>query len=216
MHTSPDTPHRRAWDAIPWVVAGTATKEDTRLVHEHLPHCADCRAEWQFQRQVQAGLEAGVPAVVPAPDAALARLMQRVDGASSDGAGPSVARPAGMPAATGRWLVAAVLVQAVALGVSGMGWWQASRDDFQTLTDAPAPAMVPALRVVPAPEFDFAALQTLLARHQLVIVKADAGGLYLALAPADGNAATAQAALAALRGHPGLRLVEATASAVER
>jgi hypothetical protein len=216
MDTSPDTPHRRAWDAIPWVLAGTATEEDTRLVQEHLPHCADCRSEWQFQTQLQAGLKAGVPSVCPAPDAALARLMHRVDEASSVPESPSMGRPAGMPASTGRWLVAAVLVQAVALGVSGLGWWQASSADFQTLTDASARVTAPSLRVVPAPDFDFAALQALLAKHQLVIVGTDAGGLYLSLGPADGNLTTAQAALPALRAHPGLRLVEATATAVER
>ncbi len=216
MDTGPDTLHRRAWDAIPWVVAGTASEQDTRLVREHLPRCADCQAEWQFQTQVQAGLKAGAPAICPAPDAALTRLMHRIDEAPSAAAGPPAARPAGMPASTGRWLMAAVLVQAVALGVSGMAWWQTSGADYQTLTDAPARDMVPNLRVVPAPELDFAALQSLLAKHQLVIVGTDAAGLYLSLAAADGNAASAQAALPALRAHPGLRLVEATASAGER
>ena len=44
---SPVTPdeHRQVWDTIAWVVAGTATPEQQRLVQAHLPHCAHCRDE---------------------------------------------------------------------------------------------------------------------------------------------------------------------------
>lgn len=216
MDSHPDTPHRRAWDAIPWVVAGSADEHDTRLVHEHLPHCADCQAEWQLQMQVRAGLEASVPTHWPAPDAPWARLMHRLDDEAGAPAHTSPAQAAAPSANTSRWLVAAVLVQAVALGASGLAWWQSGSADYRTLTSAPSGAAATQLRVVPAPELDVASLQALLAQNGLVIVEIAADGRHLGLAAADGRTATARAALPALRAHPGLRLAEATAAAAER
>ncbi len=230
-HPGPDTAaarHRRAWDAIPWVLAGAAGEADERCVREHLAHCAECRAEWDWQRQIQSGLEAGLPARFPPADAGLQRLLARLDDAADR---PASAAPAASAAAANapngwtRWLVAAVLVQAVALGASGLAWLQArpaapmlatAPADFSTLSrpgPAPTAASGPAtLRLVPAPGLDFASLQALLAQHALVVVDAAPDGQHLGLAAADGSRASARAALAPLRAHPGVRMAEPTAA----
>jgi anti-sigma factor RsiW len=225
MDAHPDTPHRRAWDAIPWVLAGSANDEDTRCVAEHLPHCADCQAEWAWQTQVRAGLAAGLPEPFPDPEAALRRLSARLD--REAGLAEPVDRPrevssnqASKPGWT-RWLVAAVLVQAVALGVSGLAWLRATPAmtlatapaEFRTLSQTPPPVQRATLRLVPAPGLDFATLQALLTRSGLVIVDVAPDGLHLGLAAADGQTASALAALPRLRAHPGVRLAEATAAA---
>ena len=49
--------HRLVWDAIAWVVAGTATPEQRRLVQAHLPHCAHCRDELELQRNIHRGMQ---------------------------------------------------------------------------------------------------------------------------------------------------------------
>lgn len=247
----PDTPHRLAWDAIPWVLAGSASAEETRCVHEHLPHCADCQAEWALQAEVQAGLNAAVPARWPSPDVALQRLLPQLGGegrpafatgtaAAKAGmhAGPRTASPGWT-----RWLVAAVLVQAVALGASGLAWlrggppvavWAANSGsapgsvpgtsaapspvagagtDFRTLSSNPAAAAPATLRLVPAAGLDFAALQGLLVQTRLLIVEVAPDGRHLGLVAADGRVASALAALPMLRTHPGVRLAEPTAAA---
>ena len=35
------TPHRQAWDLIPWLVAGSASDAQTALVQQHAAGCAD-------------------------------------------------------------------------------------------------------------------------------------------------------------------------------
>lgn len=216
------TEHRRAWDAIPWVVAGAADHDEQRWVHEHLPHCDECRAEWALQQRVHAGLAASLPTTLPDPGPAWQKLQARLDSTDS-------VLPTDLPAARadravpdhGRWtgwLVAAVLVQAIGLGAAGLAWLDhapghAGEGDFRTLSQpGPARAAV-ALRLVPAPAMDFAALSRLLADNGLVVVEFSADGRSLGLAAADGKPGSAAAALPVLRATPGVVLAEPVSSA---
>lgn len=211
------TEHRRAWDAIPWVVAGAASADDQRCVHEHLPHCEDCRAEWALHERVQARLAASLPPALPDPGPAWERLQARLD---SNG---SARAPDAPPATPGRatpdhnrwtgWLAAAVLVQAIGLGAAGLAWLehgrgQGNEGEFRTLSQ-PSPARVAvALRLVPAPAMDFAALRQLLADTGLVVVEFSPDGHSLGLAAADGKPGSAAAALPVLRATPGVVMAE--------
>ncbi len=225
--------HRRAWDAIPWVVAGAASTDEVRCVEEHLPRCTECQGEWGLQQRVHAGLNASVPALDALPDtrAGWHRLAARLE--VGDGpaplpvrsvAGHGVARngrsghaPAG-PARWTRWLVAAVVVQAVGLGAAGLALLDRSREpdaDYRTLSQPSAAPAVPAaarLRVVPAPGMDFAELRELLAQTRMVAVDVGPDGNSLGLAAADGEPRTVAAALPRLRATPLLMLVEPVAA----
>jgi len=196
--------HRRAWDAIPWVVAGSAAMPDVDLVMHHLPHCASCREELEFQQRLHRGLrDAATPEANPEPG--LQRLMARIDAANTEPmpAAPRTPNPV-------RWLAAAVVVQAVGLAAAGLAMWGHGREgEFRTLS-TPEVARVASLRLVPAAGMDFAALRSLLADLKLDIVDAAPDGSSLGLAPADGQAATAQAALPQLRAHAGVRMAEPT------
>lgn len=198
--------HRRAWDAIPWVVAGSAAMSDVDLVTRHLPHCASCREELEFQQRLHRGLRDAtrVPEVDPEPG--LQRLMARIDAASTEPA-PVAARTPGAL----RWLAAAVIVQAVGLGAAGLALLGNSRDggEYRTLSSAET-VRVATLRVVPAPGLDFESLRALLAELKLEIVEVAPDGSTLGLAAVDDQAATVQAALPRLRGHPGLQMAEPT------
>jgi hypothetical protein len=241
--------HRRAWDAIPWVVAGAASSDEVRCVDEHLPRCTECQAEWALQSRVHAGLDAGAPAAKRLPDARASwrKLAARLDVAESSdpalaaavAAAPAAAhggdpaqqalhtlarvvrprnaanqaapRPVAPPRWT-RWLVAAVVVQAVALGACGLALLGRDGDaEYRTLSQpltAPATPAAARLRLVPAPGLDFAALRQLLAQTRLVAVEVGPDGSSLGLAPADGDPRTAAAALPVLRASPLVMLAE--------
>lgn len=216
------TEHRRAWDAIPWVVAGAASADDQRWVHEHLPHCEECRDEWALQQRVQAGLAASLPATLPDPGPAWQKLQARLDASGNALPADTQAAMAGRTTPdhsrwTG-WLAAAVLVQAVGLGAAGLAWLDHARGhggegDFRTLSQ-PSPARVAvALRLVPAPGMDFAALRQLLGDTGLVVVEFSPDGRSLGLAAADGQPGTAAAALPVLRAMPGVVLAEPVSAA---
>ena len=207
----PNSPHRRAWDSIPWFVAGSASEADTALLMQHLPACSTCRDELQFQQQVQASMRAATPAV-PDPEAALQRLLARMDAAED--AGP----PARSMGATRRgespwtrWLIAAVLVQAVGLGAAMLALLGPGRGDgFRTLSEPVAASRVPMLLLVPAPTMDFAALRLLLRQTHLAVVDTAPDASSLHLGAQDDRWATAEAALPQLRSLPGVLLAEPT------
>jgi hypothetical protein len=206
--------HLSAWAALPWVANGRATPEQQAMVDEHVAHCPDCRAELDWQRRLQAAMSLGA---VPAEDdvaveAGLQRLMARLDD-------PGERQPLPGSVRTGSrltWaLAAAVVVQAVGLGVMGLqlgrlgGADPDAAGDYRTLSD-PVPASLAAtLRVLPDASMTLSTWQaTLQAQGLQVVAGPNAAGAY-ALAPAAG--ATAQPAaevLARLRAAPGIRLAE--------
>lgn len=207
-NADPNAEHRRAWDAIAWVVAGSASAAEREFVAAHVAGCEDCRAELAFQRQLQAGMQLD-SAVTQDPAPALQQLWARVDAADLT---PQPAPPSRPPAFMGwtRVLAAAVVVQAVGLALLGSVLWeQQNRSaDYQTLSQ-PAPAVGATLRFVPAPQLDLASLRALLARHGLKIVETSPDASSLLLAPSHGGLQPADPlALARLRAEPGVLLLE--------
>jgi hypothetical protein len=203
--------HLRAWEALPWIANGRATPEQAALVEAHLPHCADCREELEWQRRMQAALQRAVDTADADAESerSLQALMARLDDAPEQG------QPAAGPRSKLTFaLAAAVVLQAVGIGALSLQLWSAEPDDaYRTLSSEPAspPATSPAatLRVLPDPGLSLAEWQALLQAQGLQAVGGpNSAGAY-ALAPAPGATALPRdEALAALRASPGVRLAE--------
>lgn len=202
--------HRGSWDAIPWVVNGSAQAPLRHRVEAHLQQCADCRDELARQRALEQAIAQAQPARTDA-QAGLRRLMRRIDEAAPDAGRGSAERRAGAGSLV-RWLAAAVVVEAVGLSVLGAGllWRDAAAPSYQTLSAPSAESGTVALRIVPTASLRADELQALLNGLELQIVSGpNAAGAYgLALRARDTGAAQVAAKVAALRAAPGIRLVE--------
>lgn len=205
----PEGTHRRAWDRLCWVVAGTASDEDRRLVDSHVGDCEECSAELAFQHRIRAGLLEGAAAPHDA-EPALRRLMARIDAGDARVDLPSATTLASARPAVTRWLAAAVIVQAIGIAAASTALWQ--RTDrgagYRTLSGDASPPAAARVRLVPAADMDFAALQSLLARHRLAVVEASADGRSFGLATVDGTSPETGDLLQRLRGEPGVRMAE--------
>lgn len=213
MDTSTHSPHRRAWDTLPWLVAGSASAEDAAQALQHLDECEECRAELAFHHRLQAGMQAQGPSSQELPDAGqgFQRLLARMEvaeaAAGADAAAAVAAAPVSAPWT--RWLVAAVMVQAVGLGAAGLVLLEHSREgDYRTLSQASTSARPATVRLVPSPGMEFGALRVLLASTRMELVEVGSDGGSLGLAPQDGSPATSAAALPLLRNSAQVMLAE--------
>lgn len=196
----------RAWDAMPWVLQDTAPPEQGTWLTDHLARCEACRDE--FAQQSRLRLALALPTGIQLdPEAGLKRLMGRIDAE-----GPSEAAP---HARAGHWLtralVAAVLVQAVGMGILGAKLWSSDsgHPPYRTLSN-PAPQALPgAIRVVPATGMKLADWNSLLHSLQLEVVNGpnDVG----AYTVVPTRTSTTQDTLRQLRATPGIRLAEPVA-----
>lgn len=171
---------------LPWHVTGRLSPSDSERIQSHLAGCARCRAQLEEERRLHGLLRQDGP-VEYAPQGGLARLMARIDesenGEVSSGSAQAVPDPirskTGAPSqARGRlirWLAAAVIVQALGLGLMSALWLRSPRNHappavYGTLT---APAVtVPGgqVRAVFIPSVTLAELRSLLDRDDLIIV----------------------------------------------
>jgi Putative zinc-finger len=206
--------HRQAWDAIPWLVNGSATAEQRRRVEAHLSSCADCRLELSRQRELHTALVDDSPSLeIGDADAGLRRLFARIDHAADEASPRSALAPRGPTQRPARsslitWLAAAVAVEALALGALGVGLvaHTSPAPDYETLSEA-ARGTGATIRIVPAPSLRLEELQRMLQTLDLQIVAGpNSVGAY-DLAPRSQQPLRAQQ-LTALRAEPGLRLVE--------
>lgn len=213
--------HHEAARLLAWYVNDTLSAAQSSRVAEHLEHCATCRADAAALGPLRTLLR--TPSTVEyTPQAGFARLLSRIDAAEQPATPAAAPTPPAallpLRSARGpmRWLAAAVVVQAVALGVMAtalLGDRGASSQaaPYQTLTSAmPAVGDRAALRVVFAPTLTLADLQQLLRSHQLSTVAgpSDAGLYTLALPAAQRSADERQAVLQRLRADPRVRFAE--------
>jgi len=205
--------HRRAWDVIPWVVNGSASISEQRLIDEHVQVCADCRLELARQRSLQSAVAQEMNPVTDV-DAGLKRLFKRIDEttdhriAATPGGGLARRGWHGM-AVINHWLVAAVVVEAMGLSALGVALVLrgASEPEYQTLTEAAAAPKRATILIVPVPSMQVGELQQQLHALNLTVVSGpNAVGAY-ALAP-NNDQPTQEAQIASLRALPGMRLVE--------
>ncbi len=201
--------HLRAWDLLPWVVNGRATAEQAQWVEAHVAGCDDCRAELAWQRSLRDAIAAPPATAAGEPEAALQRLMARLDVPPE--AQPAPPAPSHGPRYLTQALAAAVVAQAIGLGLLSLHLWPGTgRDaspDYQTLSEPAAAAGT--LRVLPDGAMTQADWRALLQAQGLQVVAGpNAAGAY-ALAPVAGAGALPRGvALAHLRASPGIRLAE--------
>ncbi len=111
MDTLENDEHAAAWPLLPWHATGRLAGTDEALVAAHLRHCATCQAELAWQRRLHgAAAQAGQDVPIPDADAALARLLPRLD--EPVDAERRQPRAPGMLAALFAWLRSTPLVPA--------------------------------------------------------------------------------------------------------
>jgi hypothetical protein len=156
----------RAWEAMPWVLQDSAPHDQSMWLTDHLAQCEACREEFAQQSKLRLALALPTDIQLDA-DAGLKRLLGRIDIAEEEATQP-VAR-------TGTWftraLVAAVLVQALGIGILGMKLWsEDAAQPYRTLSQSTAPAMPGAIHVVPDANMKLADWNSLLHSMQLQVV----------------------------------------------
>ena len=196
----------RAWEAMPWVLQGSAPEKQSEWLQGHMDGCAACRAE--FAQQSRLRLALSLPTDVPADaNAGLKRLFARLD--VND---PQEQRFA---ARGGNWLnralVAVVLLQALGIGALGMQLWSVGGSPYRTLSQAAPPASAGAIRVVPDAAMTVANWNGLLHALGLKVVGGPNDVGAYTVAPAD-PASTGQHTLQQLRATRGIRLAEPVAT----
>ena len=204
-----NTAHRRAWELMPWVASGSATEAECLFVEEHLQGCADCREESAFHQNLHRALQQSERDVHDG-EPALQRLMARIEAGAPRAEHSATYRPV-------RWLVAAVVVQAVGLAAAGVALWErGTAPDYRTLSSVSnvsnvssvsSGGMLADIRLVPAATLGLAELQSLLARHGLQVVEVSSDARLWSLA-APGSAQDKSALLQRLRTEPGVLLAE--------
>ena len=176
---------------LPWYVAGRLPAGDLERVTRHLEHCAICRDDVAHEREVRALMKSDAR-VEYAPQAGLAKTLARIDELGREA--PSVTRRVATPGPSflrrrpaTQWLTAAVLVQAVGLGVLGSLLLNRTTAGVETPLYATLAAGVPPvavgshIRAVFAPTMTLAELKALLAADSLTILRgpSDAGAYTL-------------------------------------
>src|SRR5262245_15087438 len=160
----PDT-HAEAWALLPWLANGRIAPEDREWVEAHVQACAECRAELAAQRLVATHVTREESAS-PQPAASeeqrsFNKLWARIEAsesASTPATGTTgVAVPVPRSSRTVRWLAAAVVVQAIGLGILGLSLNNRNADPapFETVTNVEPQLSrphAPAVRVVFAPQ----------------------------------------------------------------
>jgi Putative zinc-finger len=200
----PDT-HSEAWALLPWLANGRLATEEREWVEAHLQDCAECRAELAAQRLVASQVTRDV-AASPYPagsdeQRSFNKLWARIEAAESASTPAtgttSAALNAPRSSRTVRWLAAAVVVQAIGLGVLGVALNKSdsrTEDQFRLVAD-PLPRLnAPAVRVVFAPGASISTVNTLLTHQGLSIVGGPgAAGNFTAELSADAVASGASA-----------------------
>jgi anti-sigma factor RsiW len=208
---------------LPWYVAGRLEPADIVRVTRHLERCATCRDELAGERAVRALLKSE-STVEYAPQPGLARMLARIDELEREAPAFTAAPAAPVSPASDpvrrygamRWLAAAALVQAVALGVLGTLLYRHSVDTamaprYTTLSaDAPPAAAGEHIRAVFSPDVTLGALKDLLAESALTIVRgpSDAGAYTLAFREAHPVSGRLDKTVAALRAKPLVKFAE--------
>jgi hypothetical protein len=208
--------HRKTWDQIPWIVNGTLPEPEQHAAARHLQSCGDCREELEFQRHIARSIATGELADVD-PQRSWQQLRARIE---TPQLATEVSHTESAAATHPRWtswLIAAMVVQAIGLGVLGTAFW--SRQNavtapqtavYRTLSAAEAVLPgAPTIRVVFAPEMSLGRMQALLAAAGLQVLSGPSSAGVWSLGPAgDSNRTATQAALQRLRTSPEVHFAE--------
>lgn len=216
MDNDPNAAHRRAWDLIPWVVNGSASDDERRLVEHHADVCADCREEYDFQCRLRDGMAPPTTSTALDTAQALGRFWGRIDAEQAvrlwdkqpeepPRSHETVRRWSGR-----RWqsaLIAAVVVQALALAtLLGMLWERPHSAEYRVLTEPQAVAAD--IRLVPAPGLALSELRALLERHGLQVLQANSDASHFAVGLRPGAGLSVAETVKRLRAEPAVLLAE--------
>lgn len=172
----PDT-HSEAWALLPWLANGRLSPEEREWVDAHLQGCEECRAELAAQRLVATHVTRDDSATPSAPTSdeqrSFNKLWARIEAseAAAQSVGTTAAATAPRSSRTVRWLAAAVVVQAIGLGVLVLAL-NGDRDTlpFKTVSVPESRPNAPAVSLVFAPQASVATINTLLAHQGLSLV----------------------------------------------
>jgi hypothetical protein len=209
--------HRQVWEQIPWILNGSASESDLQSAQAHLSQCADCREALAFERRLREAVQQQ-PRIAVGGDAedGWQRLSARID---AQGSGRALLRARLSSSNQTRWLAAAVIAEALALGAMVTSSWITHGERtpaalYQTLSQPDPARPEPTIRVVLAPDMTLEQLRSLLkGAHMQVVAGPGESGVW-SLAPAEDAAAVAtDIALRELRGSPQVRFAEPIAMA---
>ena len=197
----------RAWEAMPWALQRGHPQEQNEWLENHLAHCESCRLE--FAQQSRLRLALSLPSDIPIDaNAGLKRLLGRLD--------MSAAEQEPLPARSANWLtralVAAVLIQALGIGILGAKLHTGGTPPaYHTLSQESLPVAPGAMHVVPDASMTLADWDALLRSLRLQVIGGpnDVGAYTIV---ATDPASVAPHALQQLRATPGIRLAEPVAS----
>ena len=215
--------HARAELLIPWLVNGSLPAEAEPAVREHIATCPQCREDYEEQLRVSEAMRADGPLVFAA-ESSYQKLLTRMQSAEIV-AEPQEEKVVELPprqvaqrlrpaSPLVRWLAAAVILQAFALGLGAWAWHSSAAPggaDYTTLT-SPAPSYDsgPRVRVLFRPDLSIAALQGVLQSTGAHIIDGPAdGNVYtLGFAVTSGSRAALTQRVAALRTNPAILFAE--------
>jgi len=197
----------RAWEIMPWTLQGSAPPAQDEWLTQHLVECESCRTEFAQQQRLRRAI--ALPPDIPVDaDAGLRHLLARIDAPDLQETSPRA-----RTSWTTRALVAAVLVQALGIGVLGARLWSESEHPvYRTLSQPTQPAPQGAIHVVPDDTMKLADWNALLHGLGLHVVGGPNDVGAYTVVPAAGTAAPDDA-LRKLRAAHGIRLAEPVATA---
>jgi anti-sigma factor RsiW len=178
---------------LPWLVTGRLGVSDAERVKHHLEHCAICRGDLAQERRIRTAIKSDGP-IDYAPQAGLARTLQRIDELARGAAEQPVASGPPRTRHTERrrlginqWLAAAAIVQAIGLGAIGASFLNRMPDAGRYETRSAASPVVgeARIRAVFKPTMTLGELRTLLIAQRLRIVAGPSESGVFTLATSD-------------------------------
>ena len=210
---------------LPWFVTGRIGDQIAARVARHIEQCPICQADLADQRRLRAALKADGP-VEYAPQAGLAATFARIDELGRHAAAPAEPVAAGYEPTPGRrvgvahWLSAAVVVQAVVLGLLATAFvghvptQTAQLPAYATRSAPTNPVSPPVIRAVFSTSMTIGELNRLLTEQHLAIVAGptDAGVFTLGATDQPLPHDRLEGALVGLRANPLVRFAEPIAN----
>ena len=165
---------------LPWLVNGSLPADTESAVREHIAACSRCRQDYEEQLRVREAMCAEGPLVFAA-ESSYQKLLTRIESPQAATAQaidpeprvtvtdlhqPRMTRQFRQTPPIVRWLAAAVILQAFAIGHGAWAWQSSGPDSsahYATLTSAsPSYASGPRVRVLFRTDLSVGALQTVL------------------------------------------------------
>lgn len=222
LRSKRSTLHARAELMIPWLANGSLRADAEPALREHMASCPECRQDYEEQLRVRDAMRAEGPLVFAA-ESSYQKLLARIreSGAEHDPwKGAQLSQPR-QPAPAFRqtppivrWLAAAVILQAFAIGLGAWVWHSrgaAIDASYATLTSSsPSFQSGPRARVVFSSELSVGALQKVLLGLDAHIIDGPGdGNVYtLGFAPPLHSPAALHQRIAALRANSAVLFAE--------